>query len=322
MSHYIVFLLCLLPAFSFAGLVGGATALKDNELETYIAVGTDSSWSDNEAVFYTYEVGNPIQDSVKKGLTFNSNFKLGPLLFKSTLNVNSKAKDVYVFPYRSMSKIWCDDHLRNEIRAESNGTSYRFWLDMWASECKILANYLNTNRLNRQSKLKDVVKQLSGYANTYLDSTKEFSNFELKTQSSSSSVDEQQSNIEDTISLIEKLKEEASKKVDQIGSAEKFNAASINQADELKGEIDQNQNEVKGIEETISTFEDESKTHEESQTGYDQNAEASLAKLQELIALLKEEAPENTALESVMNLLKDKNDVEAFEETIRSVLPA
>lgn len=335
MASYSLLFLVLLPVFCSAGFLGlGDDPLKDNELETYMSMNKNSldllfnAWGNHQygSTLYTYELASPQQEPVKQGLVFASDFSqkydTKDMFLKSSLTTPKGKKSVYVLPYRNMQKIYCNANLRNKIEFYANNTRFDYWLDMWESDCRTLANYFDTNRVARQAKLSEVVGQMSAYADTYIQSQQEFNKFESKTASNVDSISVQQSNIQVTVMSISHFTNESSNKIDEISQAEKKNAEFTTKAEDIKGEIEQDGLLIETLQGNIDEFETQSSGHEENKKLYDENAENSLKRLEELIELLKVEAPGDSELDSVVQLLKKEKDLEGFEKTVRSILPA
>lgn len=319
-------LLILFPLLTSSAFLGlGADILKDKELETYISINS-KSWGNDRAALYTYEISSPQQEIVKKGIAFNTNFaRTHPtksLFIDGVLKTSNGDKQVNVFPYRNMQKITCDDHLRNKFQFYANSNFYQFWVDLWASDCKTLANYLDTNRVARQAKLSEVVGKLASYANTYVESNRETTNFNLRTASNTDSISTQEFNIRLTETSIQAFQAETSKRAYEIAEAEKKNVDYTTKAENLRAEIDQNYKNIQGLEESIEKLESDANSHADSKAQYDKNAEDALKKVEELLALLKIEAPGANGLEGLAEELKKSRNIQDFENVLRDILPS
>ena len=325
-SKFLPLLLILFPLLSYSAFVD---AIRDRELETYISSNSTFFgfivWGE-KASLYTYEIQSPQQEGPTKGIVFSTDFtaiqRPNGLFFPSLLKTPSGNRNVSVLPYRTMQKISCNDYLRNKIEFYSNATFYQFWVNLWSSDCHSLANYLDTNRVARQSKLREVVGEMSKYANSYIEASREFMKFGVQTASISDSLLTQQFAERLSTSAISILQNATKAKSADITTAERAHAELTTETESFRSQIEYIHKIIDTNTDSIAKLEEDSTSNAHSKAHYDGNAENELIKAQELLNLLMVEIPNSEELKSLLTELVEKKDLDIFERTLISLLPA
>ena len=316
--------LLLLPLLVSSSFLG-ESLVKDHELDTALEV-NGAGWSKQRGILYTYELTSPQQEAVKKGIVLSTDFSsedpTANLMMKTTLVVGSTSKQVYVFPFRNMQAITCSDTGWNRLELYAKKTSYHLWVDLWGDDCRTLASQFDSVRMTRQSKLSQAVKDLSGYANSYITAMQEVANFEAQTNSIENSMNGQNFAIKTTELTIGAFQDQTKAKEQEIAGVMKDISDLNTKVNNLNINILQNQNKVDGLEDSIKKLEGDETSSEDAKETYDKNAADSLKLIEDWLKQLIVEAPTAKELQGLVANLKANKDLTAFDGILRSILPS